>query len=83
MKALFLSAPESQIDPAIKPLIAAWDDPPTALQVLHVLDEIVQYGAASGFVVTALDTVMRSALQREEQTLEQLVAQAHWRQPAS
>lgn len=79
IKNMFLSAPENQIDLSVKPLIEAWDNPPTALQILRVLDSIVYSGGATGFVVSALDAMMRGTLEAEGQTYEQLVAKADWR----
>lgn len=79
IKDMFLSAPEDQIDPSVKPLIEVWDDAPTALQILRVLDSMVYSGGATGFVVSALDAMMRGTLEAEGQTYEQLVAKAVWR----
>ena len=79
IKGLFLEAPESQIDLSVKPLIEAWDDPPTTLQMLRVLDEMARYAAGSEFSIMALDLMLQDALKDEGQTYEQLVAQATWR----
>jgi hypothetical protein len=76
----YLSAPDTQIDPHIKPLIEEWSDPPTALQMLRVLDAMVHGGSASAFAVSSLDTFMRIALKQEGTTFEALVDQAHWRE---
>lgn len=82
LKELLLSAPDdrhSPVDPSLKKLIALWDDPPTALQVLHVLDMAIFGALASDLVVTVLQTVYRTRLEAEGITHEQLVPLATWR----
>jgi len=59
--------------------IELWDDEPTSLQILKTLDNIVFAGAASEFVVNALDIAMRQAMDREGSTYEQIISQAEWR----
>ncbi len=81
IKEVFLEAPEEQIDKSVFPLIELWDDDPTAIQILRVLDQIVYTGAASEFVVTALDMMLQRAIVNEGQSLDELVKQAVWRLP--
>lgn len=83
IKTTMLQAPATQMDESIRAIIREWDDPPTALQVLKALDFCVHGGAASSFVVTALQIVLRSACARENTTLTALVAQASWRKGAT
>jgi hypothetical protein len=79
-KDVILEAPDHIIDSSIKEMIKVkWDAEPTAIQILEVLDRIVFYGAASDFVVNVLDVRMRAELVKENQTYEQLVEQASWR----
>ena len=79
LKSAFLQAPTSQMDASIKTLIRAWDDPPTALQTLQVLDQCVRGGSASGFVVHALEIILKAAIEREDTTREAVVERAFWR----
>lgn len=79
LRKLFLDAPESQIDPSLVELIKKWDDHPTALQILEVLDKAIFWGAASGFVVSSLRIMLGAAMTEEDVTLEQLAEKAVWR----
>ena len=79
MKQLMLEAPDGQLDASMMPLIEKWDDPPTSLQILEVLDKCINYGLASGFVVSALQIMLDTTMINEETTLEQLVPLAVWR----
>jgi hypothetical protein len=74
-----LQAPATQLDDVVKPKIEKWDDPPTALQVLEVLDIVVYDALASSFVVKVLEVVLDMAIKRENTTYEAVVAQATWR----
>jgi hypothetical protein len=79
MKDLLLTAPDSQLDDSAKPFIRDWSEPPTALQILRVLDHCTYTGGASGFVMTALDILLQEALVREGTTLKAIAPQATWR----
>lgn len=74
-----LAAPESQLDPSMKPLIEKWADDPTPIQVLEVLDHCVHGALASGFVIQVLEILLRDALKREGITYEMVVEKATWR----
>ena len=76
---LLISAPDTQLDSNVKPLIKKWDTPPKALQILEVLDACVHGGLASTLVVKLLEKFMHEAIQLEGTTYEALVAQATWR----
>ncbi len=82
MKAILLQAPEGQLDPALKPLIAEWSEPETALQVLRVLDMAVLGGAASGFAMQVLNLLLEKAIAREGTTYQAVTSLASWRAPA-
>jgi hypothetical protein len=80
LKELFLNAPESQLDPSLKPLIEKWTDPcATSLEVLKVLDQVIFCGAGSGFVVMALQTMYDGLCLAEGVSHEQNEAKATWR----
>jgi hypothetical protein len=80
LKQLFLNAPESQLDPTLKPLIEKWSDPcATSLEVLEVLDQVVHTGGGSGFVVMALQTMYEGLCAEEGVTHEDNIARAPWR----
>ena len=79
LKEGLLSAPDTQLDANMKPLIQKWDDPPKAIQVLEVLDHCIHGSLASGFVVTLLQVVYDSTCKSEGVTHEQMERQATWR----
>ena len=56
LKEALLKAPDSQLDACMFPLIEKWDDNPTALQILEVLDECIYSALASGFVIVLLSS---------------------------
>jgi hypothetical protein len=74
------AAPDSQLDAAMFPLIRKWDDPPTALQVLEVLDACIHGSLASSFVIRVLEGLYGVACKREQITHDQAAARAPWRQ---
>lgn len=76
---LLLSAPETQLDPALFPLIEKWNFPPTSLQILEALDMCVYGGAASGFTVTVLEGLLNRSLRRDGQELKDIIPYATWR----
>jgi hypothetical protein len=80
LKLLLLEAPESQMDSAIKPLIAKWDEPSaTPLQVLEVLDQVIYSSLGSDFVVAVLQSIYAGRLEQEGITHEEVVKLATWR----
>lgn len=76
---LLLAAPDSQLDVAMKPLISKWSEPPTAIQVLEVLDHCIHGSLASGFMVRFLQALYDMACKREQTTHEEVVKGATWR----
>lgn len=79
LKRILLSAPNEQLDHCMFPLIEKWDDIPTALQILEVLDNCIYASLASGVVIKVLETLLENALAGEKKTLEEVVEHAHWR----
>lgn len=80
-KEIWLEAPVEQMAGVIKNIIREkWDDEPSAIQILEVVDHCVYWGASSDFVVTALNAYMHIALKNEGKTYEQLVTEATWRE---
>lgn len=76
-----LEAPDTQLDAAVKPLIKKWDDDPTPLQILEVLDLCIHDALASDFTVTALQAVYDMQCKKFNTTHEEVVKQATWRGP--
>lgn len=74
-----LEAPDDQVDPSMKPLIEDWSNPPTALEILEVLDKMVKYGLASGFAVNILEKALHTTIAHEKTSYEALVTKAAWR----
>ena len=79
IKEMFLAAPSGQIDPSVLPLIAEWDDEPTSLQVLKVIDVCIYGGAASGVAVGLLQGLYSQLCSKENITHEHNVPLAVWR----
>jgi hypothetical protein len=79
LRTLLLMAPDGQLDKSMLPLIEKWDDEPSPLQVLEVLDKCIYYGAASGLVIHVLEELLRITMKEHDVTLEQLVPLATWR----
>lgn len=78
---LLIKMSDGQIDASMTPLLERWDEPPTTLQVLEVLDKCIHGSLASGFVVTVLQAAYDQALAREATTHETVVQGATWRTP--
>ena len=74
-----LVAPDTQLDASMKPFIQKWSDPPTALQILEVLDHCVHASLASGLVINVLDTLYSIACKDEKISHEEVVKLATWR----
>ena len=79
IKDLLLQAPDNELDASVFPLIEKWDEPPTTLQVLEVLDHCVYFAAAGPFVMGVLNTLLQAGIDGEETTYEEVVAKATWR----
>ena len=56
-----------------------WSDPPSALQILQVLDFSVHDALATGTIIIVLERLFEEALIRENVTRENVVSQATWR----
>lgn len=79
LKELLLVAPDHQLDASVKPLIEKWDEEPTSIQILQVLDDCAYAALASGFIMSLLESLLKEAIQRENTTYEAVVAKATWR----
>lgn len=79
LRKAFLEAPDNQMDISLRELVEKWDEPPTAIQILEVVDKAIYWGAASGFVVSALQMILDVAIKEENTTLDELVEKAVWR----
>lgn len=79
MKDLLLKAPDSQLDDSAKVFIRDWSEPPSALQVLRVLDHCVYTAGASDFMMQAMNIIFEQALARENKKLADLLPEATWR----
>lgn len=79
LRDLLLEAPDDQLDASMFPLIKAWDENPTSLQVLEVLDHCAHAALASDFTMAALDIILQMRLQEEGKVMEDIVKDATWR----
>lgn len=78
-KRLFLCAPNEQIDTMLKDKIKLWEKIPTAIEILQVLDDAVNYSLASDFSVSILNMALTIALENEQKKIEDILPQAWWR----
>jgi len=76
---LLLEAPDNQLDEQAKVFIKQWDEVPTALQILKVLDICVYAALASSFTMSVLNVMYENALRAEGKKHEDLVSLATWR----
>ena len=79
---LLLSAPDSQIDKVVFPLIEKWTKPiPKAIEILEVLDKCIYSSLSSGFVINVLETLYVEALKVEGSANADVAKLATWRNP--
>jgi hypothetical protein len=79
LAALLLKASDRELDATMKSHIEKWSEPPTALQVLEVLDHCICGALASGFVVSVLQAVYAGRCKAEGMTHADLEKLATWR----
>lgn len=79
LRDLLLAAPDGHLDRSLFPLIRGWSTPPSAVQVLEVIDACVHSGLASSFVMESL--IAEYDLRRAHEGLshDDVVARATWR----
>ena len=78
--AMLLQLPDHMLDACMKPRIEKWSTPPTALQILEVLDHCIHGALASGMIIALLQLNYKDTCDREGTTHETLVPLATWRQ---
>lgn len=78
LKDMMLLAPEGNIDPFLMDKIKLWDDEPTALQILEVLDNAVYAASASDMVIHILQ-MMFEIRTEEERIAAFQYADENWR----
>ncbi len=78
-KQVWQMAPNDEVDSTLQPLIALWDDEPTSIQLLEILDRAVNEVKASFFAISTLNVIYMLTLEAEGKTHEQVVEQASWR----
>ena len=78
-KKILLTAPDTQLDASMKPLIEKWSDPPTPIQVLEVLDHCIHGALASGIVITVLQLMYKDICTQANTPHEEVVKNAAWR----
>lgn len=71
---------DRSLDGRIKPRIAAWSEPATALEVLEVLDLCINGSLCSSFELHLFNMLLSEACAREKCTRGDLEALAVWRQ---
>lgn len=79
IKAHLLEASDRQFDASLKPRVEKWDEPPTPLQILEVLDQCVHCALASGFVVNLLGIMYDQRLKETGLSNDEVVKYAVWR----
>lgn len=79
LKHLLLTAPDNQLDKSIFPLIEHWDEQPTSIQILEVLDKCIHGSLGSDFIVKVLQIVYEEKLLLENKKHEDNIPLATWR----
>lgn len=79
IKSLLQQAPNEQLDSSVQPMIAAWGEPPTSLQVLEVLDQCAHSALASQFTMGVLNIMLELRLDAEGKTMQDITPLATWR----
>ena len=82
LKDLLLESSDSQLDASMFPLIAKWDDPPTSLQLLEVIDHCIYSSLSSGFILRVLQSMYASTCEKEGITHEHNELISPWRYKA-
>lgn len=73
--------PRSDLDDIANEEIGKWSVPPKAIEVLHTLD-ICCYGSlTSDFIMRIMGLMLQETIKNEKTTYEEVVKQAHWREP--
>ena len=73
--------PRSDLDDIAKEDIGKWSVPAKAIEVLHTLD-ICCYGSlTSDFIMRIMGLMLQETIKNEKTTYEEVVKQAHWREP--
>lgn len=79
LKELMLAAPDNQLDSQLQPLVHKWNEVPTAIQILEVVDQCIHADLSSGLVLLALQIGYKEALALEGTTNEEVAKLATWR----
>jgi hypothetical protein len=77
---LLLQSPDTHLDAKVLPYIQKWSTPPTALQVLEVLDLCIFGSLASGFTTRLLQSLYDQRCREENTSHEVLAKLASWRE---
>jgi hypothetical protein len=83
IKQHMLEAPNDHLDASMKPLIEKWDDQPSSIQILEVLDQCIRFSLGSKFVILILQGIYDQALLDENVTHESNIQHAKWRKTKS
>ncbi len=76
---ILLESPDTQLDASMKDLIRNWSAPPTATQILEVLDFCIHGSLASTTMVTLFQLAFLESCKREGITPESVEKKAVWR----
>lgn len=74
LRVLLLAASETHLDPRMKALVKKWSDPPTAAEILAVLDQCIYSSLASGIAVATMQMTLDITLMEEGATIEEVAA---------
>lgn len=79
LKNMLLHQSEASFDSVLKPIVSKWDDEPTPLQILEILDKCIHGGLASGTVISILQKFYDVECHKNNTTHEEVVKNATWR----
>jgi hypothetical protein len=79
IKEMCAALSDRTLDDRVKPFIAAWTEPPTALAILFVIDMCVNGSLCSSFELKLFHLLYEEALVREKATHSDIATKALWR----
>lgn len=79
IKSIWKKAPDSSLSNELQSIIDRWNDDPSAIQVLELLDWAIHSGGANQFTVRVLETMLYARIKEEHTTYADVIARATWR----
>lgn len=81
LKEILLGLPEEALDLSVREDIKQWEEVPTPLQILWLLDQCVMCSLATPMVIWALNHALSMSIVSTGTTYDAVVRLATWRRP--